>query len=103
VLTEPQWKPSTEEQAVARAHRMGQVRPVHVHRLLAKDSIDERIREIQEGKRLLFDAFARRSEAKDADSRAVDTSAHRPGVLDDESVPVQQRVLLAEQHRLGLG
>jgi hypothetical protein len=46
VLTEPQWKPSTEEQAIARAHRMGQVRPVHVHRLLAKDSIDERIQEI---------------------------------------------------------
>ena len=102
VLTEPQWKPSTEEQAVARAHRMGQVRPVHVHRLLAKDSIDERIREIQEGKRLLFDAFARRSEAKEADRRAVDTSDHRPDLLDDESIPMQQRVLLAEQHRLGL-
>jgi hypothetical protein len=102
ILTEPQWKPSTEEQAVARAHRMGQVRPVHVHRLLAKDSIDERIREIQEGKRLLFDAFARRSEAKEADRRAVDTSDHRPDLLDDESIPTQQRVLLAEQHRLGL-
>jgi SNF2 family DNA or RNA helicase len=100
VLTEPQWKPSTEEQAIARAHRMGQVRPVHVHRLLAKDSIDERIQEIQQGKRLLFDAFARRSEAKESDRRAVDTSDHRPEVLDDESVPVTRRVLLAEQHRL---
>jgi hypothetical protein len=35
-----------------------------VHRLLAKDCIDQRIREIHEGKRLLFDEFARRSEAK---------------------------------------
>ena len=34
VLTEPQWKPSTEDQAIARCHRMGQVRPVEVHRLL---------------------------------------------------------------------
>jgi SNF2 family DNA or RNA helicase len=102
ILTEPQWKPSTEEQAIARAHRMGQVRTVQVHRLLAKDCIDERIREIQEGKRLLFDEFARKSEAKNADRRAVDTSDHRPDVLDDESVPVAQRVLAAEQYRLGL-
>ncbi|MHA6618558.1 DEAD/DEAH box helicase [Pseudonocardia sp. DLS-67] len=102
ILTEPQWKPSTEEQAIARAHRMGQVRTVQVHRLLAKDCIDERIREIQQGKRLLFDEFARKSEAKDADRRAVDTSDHRPEVLDDESVPLERRVLLAERHRLGL-
>ena len=102
ILTEPQWKPSTEEQAIARAHRMGQVRTVQVHRLLAKDCIDERICEIQQGKRLLFDEFARKSEAKDADRRAVDTSDHRPEVLDDESVPVAQRVLAAERHRLGL-
>ncbi|QYN37797.1 ATP-dependent helicase [Pseudonocardia sp. DSM 110487] len=102
ILTEPQWKPSTEEQAIARAHRMGQVRTVQVHRLLAKDCIDERICEIQQGKRLLFDEFARKSEAKDADRRAVDTSDHRPEVLDDESVPVGQRVLAAERHRLGL-
>jgi hypothetical protein len=32
----------------------------------------------------------------------VDTADHRPEVLDDESVPVAQRVLLAERHRLGL-
>jgi len=102
IIVEPQWKPSTEEQAIARAHRMGQVRSVQVHRLLAKDSIDERIREIQDGKRLLFDHFARRSDAKEADRRAVDTSEHRPAALDDESIPVGQRVLLAERHRLGL-
>jgi hypothetical protein len=66
------------------------------------DSFDERIREIRQGKRLLFDEFARKSEAKDADRRAVDTFDHRPEVLDDESVPVAQRVLAAERHRLGL-
>lgn len=102
ILTEPQWKPSTEEQAIARAHRMGQVRMVQVHRLLAKGSIDERIREIQQGKSLLFDEFARKSEAKEADSRSVEKADHRPEVLDDESVPVEQRVLLAERYRLGL-
>jgi hypothetical protein len=75
---------------------------VQVHRLLAKDCIDERIREIQQGKQLLFDEFARKSDAKDADRRAVDASMHRPEMLDDESVPVAQRVLAVERHRLGL-
>ncbi|WP_007025320.1 DEAD/DEAH box helicase [Saccharomonospora iraqiensis] len=102
VLTEPQWKPSTEEQAIARAFRMGQIRKVRVHRLLAKGSVDERLREVQERKSLLFDEFARRSEAKEADRRAVDTSEHRPGMLDDEDIPLKQRIVLAERHRLGL-
>ena len=101
ILTEPQWKPSTEQQAVARAHRMGQVRTVQVHRLLAKDSVDERMREVQENKTLLFDAFARRSEAKEADRRAVDKAEHRPAVLDDDGVPLTRRIILAEQYRLG--
>ena len=100
VICEPQWKPATEDQAVARAHRMGQARRVQVHRLLAKDSVDERIREIQEGKRLLFDEYARQSHAKHADQRAVDSGAHRPGSLDDASVPAAERVVLAEEHRL---
>lgn len=100
VITEPQWKPSTEDQAVARAHRMGQVRTVQVHRLLAKGSVDERMQEIQHGKKLLFDEFARKSEAKGVDAKAVDAGEHRPGVLDDETVPVERRIVLAEEHRL---
>lgn len=88
------------EPAVARAHRMGQIRTVQVHRLLATGSVDERRREIQENKTLLFDEFARKSDAKDADRRAVDTAEHRPAVLDDESVPVERRIILAEEHRL---
>ncbi|WP_020667332.1 DEAD/DEAH box helicase [Amycolatopsis nigrescens] len=102
ILAEPQWKPSTEDQAVARAHRMGQIRTVQVHRLLAKDSVDERMREVQERKRLLFDEFARKSDAKDLDRRAVDAAEHRPDTLDDESLPVAERIVLAERHRLGL-
>lgn len=100
VIAEPQWKPSTENQAIARAHRMGQIRTVQVHRLLAKGSVDERLREIQENKTLLFDEFARKSDAKDADHRSIDPTEHRPAVLDDESVPLERRVILAEEHRL---
>ncbi|GAB2556426.1 DEAD/DEAH box helicase [Kribbella endophytica] len=98
ILAEPQWKPSTEDQAIARAHRMGQIRTVQVHRLLAKDTVDERIREVQENKRLLFDEYARQSEAKSLDPRAVDTLNH----LTDDSRPLQDRVVQAEQHRLGI-
>lgn len=100
IIAEPQWKPSTENQAVARAHRMGQIRTVQVHRLLAKGSVDERLREIQENKTLLFNEFARKSDAKDADRRAVDIEEHRPVALDDESLPLERRVILAEEHRL---
>lgn len=40
ILWEPQWKPSTEEQAINRSYRMGQSRNVVVYRLLTEDSID---------------------------------------------------------------
>jgi superfamily II DNA or RNA helicase len=100
IITEPQWKPGTEDQAVARAHRMGQVRRVQVHRLLARDSVDERIREIQQGKRLLFDEYARKSDAKGVDPRAIDSAHHRPGELDDRALATATRVVMAEHHRL---
>lgn len=95
IITEPQWKPSTEDQAIARAHRMGQPRKVHVHRLMAKDSVDERIREILEGKTRLFDAYARKSTAKESDARAVDASWHS-----EESA--KHQIIEAERRRLGL-
>ena len=38
---------------------MGQVRKVHVHRLLVKDSVDARVQEIRDHKTLLFDHYAR--------------------------------------------
>ena len=46
VFCEPQLTPAIENQAVSRAYRMGQTRDVLVHRLLADDTIDERMLEI---------------------------------------------------------
>jgi len=63
VLCEPQLKPSIENQAIARAHRMGQSRNVLVHRLLCEDTIDERITDMLEQKQAIFDAFADKSVA----------------------------------------
>jgi SNF2 family DNA or RNA helicase len=74
IICEPQVKPTIEQQAVARAHRMGQVRPVQVHRLLATTGVDQRLLEILDGKSRLFDAYARRSDVADATPDAVDVS-----------------------------
>lgn len=61
VICEPQFKPSIENQAISRAYRMGQSRNVLVYRLLCENSIDERITELLEQKRAIFNAFADKS------------------------------------------
>ncbi|WP_049571637.1 DEAD/DEAH box helicase [Nonomuraea sp. SBT364] len=74
ILCEPQIKPTLESQAVARAHRMGQVRRVQAHRLLSPDSVDERMLRLLHAKSALFDAYARRSELAESTPEAVDVS-----------------------------
>lgn len=51
---EPWWNPAVEAQASDRAHRMGQRRPVTIYRLVAAGTIEEKILEMQEAKRRLF-------------------------------------------------
>lgn len=90
VICEPQLKPTMEAQAVARAHRMGQVNSVQVHRLLTEDSVDERILEILEEKRRVFDEFARDSViAKEA-----------PDAVDVSDAELARIVIAAERERL---
>jgi len=50
-LLDPWWNPAVEDQAADRAHRIGQNRPVLVHRLVAAESVEERMLELQEKKR----------------------------------------------------
>ncbi|MHC4938722.1 MAG: DEAD/DEAH box helicase [Planctomycetota bacterium] len=87
VLMEPQLKPTTEAQAIARAHRMGQTRRVVVHRLLARDCVDERLVELLREKSELFDQFARQSLIKDASEEATATG-------------IAQQVVALERERL---
>lgn len=61
ILCEPQWKPSTEQQAISRVYRMGQTRDVLVYRLLTKDSIDEPIMALIHQKEVEFDKYAKDS------------------------------------------
>lgn len=74
ILCEPQFKPSTENQAISRAYRMGQTRNVLVYRLLCEDTVDEKILALLDAKQELFDAFADESVAG-AESLALDEKA----------------------------
>ena len=55
-LLDPWWNPAVEEQAADRAHRIGQDRPVMVYRLVAKDTVEERVLELQRRKRQIADS-----------------------------------------------
>lgn len=55
ILFDPFWNPYIEEQAVDRAHRIGQLRHVHVHRILIKNTVEDRILTLQEKKRELIE------------------------------------------------
>ena len=56
ILLDPWWNPAVEDQAADRAHRIGQDRPVMVHRLVAVDTVEERILSLQERKRALAES-----------------------------------------------
>jgi len=55
-LVDPWWNPAVEDQAADRTHRIGQDKPVMVYRMVARDTVEERILELQERKRKLADA-----------------------------------------------
>jgi superfamily II DNA or RNA helicase len=60
---DPWWNPAVEEQASDRAHRIGQDRPVTVYRIVAKDSIEEKIVDLHAWKRDLAESLLDESEA----------------------------------------
>ncbi|MGV8966485.1 MAG: DEAD/DEAH box helicase [Cellulomonas sp.] len=55
-LLDPWWNPATEQQAIARSHRIGQHRNVMVYRLIAADTIEEKVMALQARKAALVDA-----------------------------------------------
>jgi superfamily II DNA or RNA helicase len=56
-LLDPWWNPAVEMQAIDRTHRIGQDKPVFAYRLVARDTVEERILELQAQKRTLADAI----------------------------------------------
>jgi SNF2 family DNA or RNA helicase len=81
-----------ESQAVARLHRMGQVRKVQVHRLLTPDSVDQRMLELLDAKQRLFDDYAAKSDTADSSPEAKDISEPE----------LARRIVEEEQERLAL-
>lgn len=55
IIMDPFWNPYIELQAIDRAHRIGQQKPVRVHRILIKDTVEDRILTLQEKKRDLIE------------------------------------------------
>ena len=80
-----------EAQAVARLHRMGQVRNVQVHRLLRVDSVDQRMLELLDSKQRLFDDYAR-----------ISTPRGQPEAVDISEAELASKVVEDEQERLAL-
>ncbi|MDR1806981.1 MAG: ATP-dependent helicase [Propionibacteriaceae bacterium] len=90
IICEPQLKPTTEWQAIARAHRMGQLEAVQVHRLLSDEGVDGRVVELLQRKERLFEDFARVSEI----------TAHAPEAFDVSDAELARQIVAAEQARL---
>ena len=56
-LLDPWWNPAAEAQAIDRSHRIGQTNQVFACRLIAKDTVEEKVLELQSSKRALADAI----------------------------------------------
>ncbi len=56
-LLDPWWNPAVEAQAVDRAHRIGQLQQVFAYRLIARDTVEEKVLDLQKSKRDLASAI----------------------------------------------
>jgi SNF2 family DNA or RNA helicase len=56
-LLDPWWNPAVEAQAIDRTHRIGQTRKVFAYRIIARDTVEEKVLELQQTKRELADAI----------------------------------------------
>ncbi len=56
-ILDPWWNPAVEQQAIDRTHRIGQTRKVFAYRLICRDTVEQRIIELQQRKRELADAI----------------------------------------------
>ncbi|NBB71865.1 MAG: helicase, partial [Alphaproteobacteria bacterium] len=57
ILYDPWWNPAVERQAMDRAHRIGQTKPVFVHKLVVEGAVEAAIAELQAKKQALADAL----------------------------------------------
>lgn len=62
-LMDPWWNPAAEMQAIDRTHRLGQHRPIRAIRFIAANTVESRMLQLQEKKRLVFDGTVGRDAA----------------------------------------
>ena len=71
-ILDPWWNPAVEAQAVDRAHRIGQTRRVFAYRLIARDTVEEKILALQEKKRELAESIVQADDRMIANLTAED-------------------------------
>ena len=64
ILYDPWWNPAAESQAMDRAHRIGQQKPVFVYKLLTERTVEERILALQEKKKALAESVYRQGKGE---------------------------------------
>jgi SNF2 family DNA or RNA helicase len=77
-ILDPWWNPAAEAQAVDRAHRIGQTRPIFAYRLIARDTVEEKGLELQKTKRDLATAIIGAENSVIRDLRSEDLASCCP-------------------------
>jgi len=72
ILLDPWWNPATEAQAIDRVHRIGQTKNVMVYRLVAKDTIEEKVMALKATKAKLFSSVMESGSAQATALTAAD-------------------------------
>lgn len=91
IILDPFWNPYIEEQAIDRAHRIGQAREVKVHRMLIPGTVEDRILTIQENKRAVIGEALNEEAGKNIARLGVQELAYLFGVTRNPTERIQYR------------
>ncbi|KXT05179.1 hypothetical protein AC578_8395 [Pseudocercospora eumusae] len=91
IILDPFWNPYIEEQAIDRAHRIGQKRPVKVHRVLIKDTVEDRIIALQDKKRRLISEALDEQQSQQLGRLGVRELAYLFGITSHPNQQVDQQ------------
>jgi SNF2 family DNA or RNA helicase len=89
IILDPFWNPYIEEQAIDRSHRLGQTRPVKVHRMLIEGTVEDRIIALQEKKRAIISEALDENASKNIARLGVQELAYLFGVTRNASQRIE--------------